>query len=69
MAEAEGSALRAISIYALRATRAQVRRGCRAAEAANAFRGRLREATRCEPRPTEPMSRAFPSRGARAARG
>eukprot|EP00959_Pyramimonas_sp_CCMP1952_P208524 4361936-Pyramimonas_sp.AAC.1 len=69
LTEAEKSALRAISIYALHMTHAQVRHGLRAAEAANAFRGHLREATRCHPRSTELMVRAFASRGARATRG
>ncbi|CAK0903740.1 unnamed protein product [Prorocentrum cordatum] len=66
---AEKSALRAISVYALHMTHAQVRHGRRTSEGANACRGHLREATRCHPKSTELMVRAFASRGARATRG
>ena len=69
LAGGETSALRAISIYALHMTHAQVGHGLRTSEAANAFRGHLREATRRHPRSTELMVRAFAARGARTTRG
>ena len=57
--------LRALGLYALHRTHGQLRHGLAQSEAANVFRGFLRESTRNHPRSQRILSQAFSATPAR----